>query len=136
MDIFSLTPVSLCNAIHSSDMKSESLSKMICLMSPFLQYHSSKSTTATSASAAMAVECMGASHISAPNKSVIVRMVSLLPSSGRGPTKSKATASKRASGTGRGCRGLTGLEVWLLLHWQGEQEGIYACSRSHCMLGQ
>ena len=91
-------------------------------MSPFLQYHSSKSTTATSA--AVAVECIGASRISAPRRSVMVSMVSFPPSSRSGLTKSKATASKRASGTGRGCNGPVGLVVQLLLHWHGEHNGM------------
>ena len=53
----------------------------------------------------------------------MVSMVSFPPSSGSGLTKSKATASKRASGTGRGCNGPVGLVVWLLLHWHGNTMG-------------
>ena len=131
MDIFSLTPVSLCKAVHNSDIKRGSLSMMICLISPFSQYHSSKSTTAISL--AVALECIGASRTSAPRRSVMVRIVSFPSSLGRGPTKSNATASNRASGTGRGCRGPVGLVVQLLLHWQGEHDGMYTCVRKEVL---
>ena len=105
MDIFNLTLVSLCSAVHNSEVKRASQSDIICRMSPFLQYHSSKSTTVTLA--AVAVKCIGASHILACRRSVMVSMVSFPPSSRSGPTKSKATDSKCASGT------VMDLWVWL-----------------------
>ena len=54
-------------------------------------------------------------RISEPERSVNVRIMSKPSSTGSGLMKSMATESQRQLGTGKGCKGLTGLVVQPLL---------------------
>ena len=133
-DIFSFTPVSLCKCFQKRARKSLSLSEIILSGRLFLQYQCVKNNSASCS--AISVETVGISRMSEPRPSVMVRIMSKSPSFGKGPTKSIAMESQWPSGTGRGCRGPSGFEVWDLLHWQSAHPGMYPSFKSRLMCGQ
>ena len=79
---------------------------------------------------------VGTIQISAPMWSVIDKMQLNPESSFSGPMKSIAMDFPQPSSTGRGCKGPGVLVVEDLFHWHGLHNGMYAFSRSHCILGQ
>src|SRR5882762_4953074 len=101
---------------------------------PFSQYQLSKNKTARSL--AVMLILVGTIQMLAPSQSVMERMQSKLLSIGKGPIKSKVMLLPQWSGTGNGCKGLAGFVVGDLLCKHSMQDGMYACSRSWCMLGQ
>ena len=93
-------PVRVWRDFQNWDMKSLSRSDTMFKGSPLIQYHFSKKSSASFS--AVRVETVGIIWISEPRRSVNVIMVSKPLSRGRGPMKSIATESQRASGMGRG----------------------------------
>ena len=131
---FSLTPVNLCGAHQNFKTKILSQSEMISLGNLFSQYQWLKNKTARS-SVVMSVQ-VGIIWLLEPRWSVIDRMQSKLPLSGKGPIKSVAMLSSWSSGIRRGCKGPEGLCVLDLFLRHSVHEGMYAFSRSHHMFGQ
>ena len=81
-DIFSLTLVSLCNAVQTFNMNSLSESEMILSGKPFLQYQWSKKMAERSGTVMSVLSLL-----------VMVNMQLKLLSSGNSPMKSIATES-------------------------------------------
>src|SRR6266404_1030857 len=114
-------PVSWWSVRQNRETNSLLRSDIISSGSPFSQYQVVKKTWAMSS--VVAVDFVGTSRTSDPDRSVRVRIMSKPRSGGNGPMKSMATESQRWSGMGSGWSGPTGLDVRALFRWHSGQEG-------------